>query len=97
MAQVFVRRGRSEPLRMATLAVLFIATLIAAVVVPRQIAAVLHVGVAADAGAERFDAGTGTGSSWAAPSVSSPATARRTRSAGGHHHRVRARVSAPAD
>jgi hypothetical protein len=39
--RVLAARSRAEPLRMATLAVLFTATMLAAIIVPRQIHAVL--------------------------------------------------------
>jgi len=50
--RVFVTRARGEPLRIATLGILFVATMVAATMLPRQVRAVLEASSTAGPGVE---------------------------------------------
>src|SRR5579863_3054207 len=86
VTRVSIRRGQGEPLRLATLAILFAATMVAAVLVPRQIRAALAASAVTEADTQGSRVGADVPWVWpdsanAAPAAPLPAPHGRR-----HHH-----------
>ncbi|HEY3786909.1 MAG TPA: hypothetical protein VGL55_16665 [Steroidobacteraceae bacterium] len=67
MAWVAVRRFRSEPIRLATLAILFAATVLAAIMLPRQIRAALDASAVSESGVTVTAPDTNRATWWTPP------------------------------
>jgi len=78
MSWVAPRRLRSEPIRLAALAILFAATMLAAIILPRQIRAALETSGASDTAMASPNTGASGAAWWTSrPARANPETAHR--------------------